>query len=200
MPKQLRNYPIYIAPHIRGILDNTGEPVVYDEKTNQNLNIRSINDKILVYERQVKGWFLDRATGLLKGDKSGFIILMISISYIEGVEQYRRGNYSRRASKEFFTDGLRRIFDLDNIHINSLHDFYTQVRCGLFHTGMTQNKVIISREYRDPIDFTEPDTIKINPQKFLGKIKQDFNGYLIELRNPQNERLRNNFNRMFSNI
>jgi len=81
-----------------------------------------------------------------------------------------------------------------------LNDFYAQVRCGLFHSGMTQNKVIISRDYEQVIDFTEDNTIKINPKLFLRAIRIDFNRYMLLLKDPSNTNERNNFNRMFSNI
>lgn len=205
MSKQLRNYPIYIAPNISGVIDNTGRPIVFDEKTRQNLDPNNINDKITIYERQVKGWFLNRASRFLRGDKNGFIILMLTISYIEGVEQYMRGESSeatchqRGRSKEFFREGLRRIFNLNESDA-ILNDFYSQVRCGLFHSGMTQHKVIISKTYDNPIDFSETDAIKINPKMFLRAVRWDFNDYIFRLRNPRNTDDRERFNRMFSNL
>ncbi|HOI18672.1 MAG TPA: hypothetical protein PLX15_02300 [Candidatus Woesearchaeota archaeon] len=199
MPKQLRDYPIYIAPQIRGYKDRTGQPIVFDERTNRNLNPNDIDDKILIYERQVKDWFLNRASRLVNGNKNGFIVLMISISYIEGVQQYIKGQTSHNNSGRFFREGMRRIFQLSDSD-NVLNDFYAQVRCGLFHSGMTQNKVVISRDYEQVIDFSEHNTIKINPKLFLRAIRLDFNRYINLLKNPENNNERNNFNRMFSNI
>ena len=200
MAKQLRNYPIYIAPNILGYYDNNGQAIVIDEISNRNLNPNYLEDKIIIYERQVKEWFLNRASELLQGENNGFIILMIAISYIEGVEQYRQGNHSRGNSRNYFTIGLRRIFNLRNINNNELNDLYVQVRCGLFHTGMTQSKVVISRDYTEAIDFQEPNTIKINPEIFLNRIQLDFNDYINELKVQNNVALRNNFNNMFSNL
>ena len=198
MPKKLREYSIYIAPQIRGYLDD-GRPIVFDEKTRLNLNPNNINDKITIYERQVKEWFLNRASKLLQGDKNGFIILMVSISYIEGVEQYRQGNNSNNNSRNYFEIGLRRIFDLSEIDISDdkLNDFYSNVRCGLFHDGMTRSEVIINRENSEPIDFSELNTIKINPKEFLKKIRLDFNEYLKELRGSENSELKSNFDYMY---
>lgn len=200
MAKQLRNYPIYIAPRISGYYDNLGQPIVFDEETNINLNPNDVDDKIIIYERQVKGWFLNRASKLLQGDYNGFIILMISISYIEGVEQYRQGIDSRGRSRNFFISGLRRIFNLHTITNNVLNDFYSQVRCGLFHTGMTQSKVIISKELERPIDFSVPDVIKINPKKFLNKVHRDFRAFINILKDNNNITERNNFDTMFNNL
>jgi len=200
MAKQLRNYPIYIAPNIIGYYDNNGQAIVIDERSNRNLNPNYIEDKIIIYERQVKEWFLNRASELLQGENNGFIILMIAISYIEGVEQYRQGNHSRGNSRNYFTNGLRRIFNLQIINNDELNALYSQVRCGLFHTGMTQSKVVISQEYMQPIDFQEPNTIKINPEIFLNIIRLDFNDYINDLKLLANVTLRDNFNNMFSNL
>jgi len=199
MPKQLRDYPIYIAPQIRGYKDRNGQPIVFDERTNRNLDPNNIDDKIVIYERQVKDWFLNRASKLVNGNKNGFIVLMISISYIEGVQQYMNGQTSHNNSARFFREGIRRIFQL-NEQDNVLNDFYSQVRCGLFHSGMTQNKVIISREYEQVIDFSEYNTIKINPKLFLREIRLDFNRYVRLLKNTNNNEERNRFSQMFSNM
>lgn len=200
MSKQLRNHSIYIAPQIVGYIDETGQPIVFDEKTNQHLDPNNIDDKITIYERQVKEWFLNRASRFLNRDKNGFIVLMISVSYIEGVQQYINGRTSQGGdSNNFFQQGLRRIFNLNESN-PVLSDFYKQVRCGLFHSGMTQNKVIISKTYSIAIDFSETDTIKINPILFLRAIRDDFNQFIAKLRNPINNIERNKFDNMFSNL
>jgi len=199
MPKQLRDYPIYIAPQIRGYKDSTGQPIVFDERTNRSLNPNNIGDKVIIYERQVREWFLNRASTLVRDNKNGFIVLMISISYIEGVQQYINGQTSYNNSTGVFREAMRRIFQL-NKSDEVLNDFYVQVRCGLFHTGMTRNKVIISRDYEQIIDFSEYNTIKINPKLFLKVVKNDFNRYIKLLKNLNNNLERNNFDSMFSNL
>jgi len=200
MPKQLRTYPIYLAPQIVGKINRSGENEVFDEKTNGSLDPNNLDDKIKIYERQVKCWFLNRASRLLRGKNNGFIILMIAISYIEGIEEYRSGESSNRRSNEFFKRGVQRIFSIEG-HSNQLDDFYSQVRCGLFHSGMTRNKVIITDDDNSQIiDFSENETIKINYRKFLNKIRNDFNRYLKILKNSENITERNNFDQMFSNL
>lgn len=200
MPKQIRNYPIYLAPQIVGQINSNGENEVFDEKTNESLDPNNLDDKIIIYERQVKGWFLNRASRLLRGKNNGFVILMIAISYIEGNEEYRTGVSSNGRSRDFFVRGMKRIFSIEG-HSNQLKDFYKQVRCGLFHSGMTKNKVIITDNVNSQIiDFSENESIKINYRKFLKTIRYDFNKYLIILKNPQNLNERSSFNQMFSNL
>jgi hypothetical protein len=197
MPKRLRTYPIYLAPKIRGLIRSDGSTEVYDEKHKEYLNPNSIDGKIIIYERQVKEWFLERASRLLKGENNGFIVLMISTSYIEGVQQYINGQSSNRESKTVFKQGLNRIFSL-SVEDRKLNDFYSQVRCGLFHNGMSDNQVIISYSFPIPIDFSEYNTIKINPKTILDEIRKDFRNYISKLKKQANVTERENFNRMFS--
>jgi hypothetical protein len=197
MPKMLRHYPIYLAPKIRGVIKTNGNAEIYDEKMDEYLDPNSIDDKIKIYERQVKVWFLDCASKLLREENNGFIVLMIATSYIEGVQQYINGETSRRNSMNFFKQGLVRIFSL-SVADQRLNDFYTEVRCGLFHNGMSGRQVIISDEFQQPIDFTEARTIKINPKFFLDELQKDFTNYISKLKEELNSTERNNFNRMFS--
>ena len=179
-------------------------PCAYDEKSNRHLAPLNEDDKILIYERQVKEWFLNRASRLLRGKRNNFIVFMIAISYIEGVEQYKRGESSepdrgnriQGRSKEFFRDSIKKIFNLSEDD-NTLDDFYSQVRCGLFHNGMTKDKVIINNGFQNPIDFSEQDKIKINPKLFLSKVKDDFKSYIRQLKDPRNIDERDKFDRMY---
>ena len=54
--QKLRLDPIYIAPDIIGWKDKEDNIYVFDERTHQQLNPTNINDKIKIYERQVKDW------------------------------------------------------------------------------------------------------------------------------------------------
>jgi len=62
---------------------------------------------------------------------------------------------------------------------------------------MSGNQVIISYNYPQPIDFSENDTIKINPKILLKDIRKDFSSYISILKNQTNTTERENFNRMF---
>lgn len=201
MTKKLRDTPIYLAPQIKGRRDQNYEAIITDETTGQQLNPNCIDDKITIYERQVNGWFLDRASELIIGTNNGFIVLMVAASYIEGAQQYINGVTSNGRSKEFFRQGLTRIFELNDIPETLINKFYRDVRCGLFHNGMSGDLVIISREFLIPIKFTQtPTTIEINPELFLLKIKRDFSDYIQTLRNHNNVTERVKFGQMFNVI
>ena len=207
MSKQLRrDIELYIAPHIWGVLKENDEPYLYDELKKRELDPTVIEDKITIYEREVNGWFLEHAKRLKHVENTGFVMLMIAISYIEGVQQYIEGKSSnneswprnKKGSKKCFNRGVRRIFALDNVEENMLNNFYDQVRCGLFHTGMTKSKVIIKGSTVKIIDFSKEDRIVINQRKFLNSILKDFQQYIKKLRDIGERQLRENFDKMFN--
>lgn len=198
MSKKLRyQEPIKIAPDIVGWLDEKYEPIVLDERFKTNLNPKDVSDKILIYERQVKDWFLNPAENLISQKNNGFIVLMICMSYLEGVEQYRRGESSDGQSKVFFVSALHRIYpnQFSDVDLRSL---YSEARCGLFHSGMVKGKIIINYTFQESIAFQGTMDIRINPKKLLADIKIDFENFLAELKG--NEKSRNIFNGMYSNI
>lgn len=160
----------------------------------------NIDTKILVYEDRVKGWFLEIAGKLKTDNEAGFVILQIALSYLEGNQQYRKGENSRNNSEVFFKESLKRIFPELCIRQNIdrlLHNFYVGVRCGLFHDGMTRRFVTISGEFSDALSI-HANEIKINPHKFLDKITEDFDEYITELKDTSNTVLRRNFENIWS--
>ena len=193
-----RDYPIYIAPDILGYYENN-MPNALDERKSKQLNPDNVDDKIYIYERQVNEWFLNRASRLVKGKYNGFIVLMVCLSYLEGVEQYRQGIRSNGCSKEFFRESINKIY-LNCFSENELNELYSEARCGLFHNGMVSGKIVIDNTFRNAIEFPNTDTININPKKLLLDIKHDFKYYILELRDSNNIDTRDKFNRMFSNV
>jgi hypothetical protein len=134
---------------------------IIDKRNNNKIDPNLLDTRILVYEDMVKTWFLDIAKYLtiknkveingesIDTNEAGFLIIQIAISYIEGNQQYREGKESKGNSKKFFRLGMMRIFKLRKSE--QIDKFYDQVRCGLFHDGMTKKMVTISGEYLNPI-------------------------------------------------
>ncbi len=191
-----RGESVYIAPGITGKRDDNGKLTITDDLGKQLYPEKNIEDKIRIFERQVNGWFLEPASTLLKGKNNGFVILMIATAYIEGVEQYRKGeSSSNRNSGKFFKGGIKRVLKMDSNENSRLHSFYRELRCGLFHNGMTGPNIRISSGYENPIDFSDGNIIKINQELFLEKVKEDFEQYLKDLTTKSD--LKDNFNKMY---
>ena len=114
---------IHVAPGITGKRNNSGILSIIDDSTGEELHPENnIEDKIKIFERQVNGWFLEKASDLHSDEDKGFVVLMIATSYIEGIEQYRRGEPSENQSKTFFKEGVSRIFRIDDDdRLNILH-------------------------------------------------------------------------------
>lgn len=168
---------------------------LFDKRnTAQTLLMTDVKTKIKLYEDRVNGWFLKVAERLKNNNEAGFVILSIAVAYIEGNQQFREGKSSEGKSKQFFVKAVRRIFDKENIPQTVIEDYYSQVRCGLFHDGMTRSNVVISGDFTEPLKYTN-DVIKINPHLFLDKIKADFETYILAL--EQNQALQNKFVKRF---
>jgi hypothetical protein len=208
MSKQIqRDEEIYVAPEMLGKYES-GTPVVIDERnSNGRLDPTNVEHKIEIYEREVKEWFLKPAQDLLTQNsfKNSFLVLMVCMSYIEGVEQYKTGIDSSRRSKDCFIDSIRRLYP-DQYNDGDIGKLYSKSRCGLFHNGMVKGGVIFNNSYEDIIKFEQNgEVIKINPQKLLQDVENDFDRYINELKNidnnsrdRNNRTARENFDRMFS--
>ncbi len=204
MSKQIvRDQEIYLAPGILGKFKN-GRPVAIDERNdNAILDPRDLDDKITIYEREVQEWFLKRAHHLLNSNTfdNSFIVLMVCMSYLEGVEQYKTGVSSNGRSKEFFVNSINRIYP-NFFQARDLKKLYTKTRCGLFHNGMVQGGVIFNNSFLIPIEFmNNGESIRINPRLLLQDIMNDYSSYINKLRSNNSESttvLRENFDRMFA--
>lgn len=198
MPKRLGIEPIYIAPGIIGFIDDMGEPYVYDEVTKIRLNPNDSFDKITIYERQVKEWFLNEADKLIRyqNRNKGFIVLMICLSYFEGVEEYKCGRLSNGHSRRFFVNSIERVYP-GKFSQNQLNELYREGRCGLFHNGMVRGQIVIRNSFPNSIEF-DNQRIKISPSKLLADIKNDFEGFILLLR--QNQNAREAFSNLYTNL
>src|SRR5438552_10002123 len=111
MAKVLREVPIFVAPEIIGYIDEKGNYILIDERNGWSLDPTNIDDKIKIYERQVLDWFINPAKNLSDKENCGFIILMVCLSYLEGIEQYIKGRSSKQeGSANYFINSIERIY------------------------------------------------------------------------------------------
>jgi len=168
------------------------EPYEIDKVLDNN-----IETKILVYEDRTKGWFLDFARKMSKEKNSEFVVLMICMNYLEGNQQFREGRTSKSESEKMLKIGLKRVCpDMNEDNINY---FIDKVRHGLFHDGMTR-KGILLRYDLSTLFFTFNDGEKwmtLNPSLFLREIEKDFESYINILKNKDNQKERDNFEKHY---
>jgi len=173
------------------------ENVVFDKRTDKQMHsLQNTDTKINIYEDRVNTWFLKVAQKLKMNREAGFVILSIAVAYIEGNQQFREGVSSHNKSKTFFIKGMRRIFDKEDVPEKVLLDYYQQIRCGLFHDGMTRKSVFIMDDLSTPISYNN-GLIKINSHKFFDKIDADFKEYIAQLK-VGNPVLKQNFEKRWA--
>lgn len=173
----------------------------------------SIDDKMTIFEDRVIGWKLNIADQVINGKKraddsierspiphSGYATLDIVFSYFEMIAKYKAGFVKNGQSKEFFKQGVFLVFpELRNLQLsNILNAMYEGIRCGLYHSGITNESVILTSEFQIAlgIDIQNSGFI-INPHILVKALIQHFVGYMKDLRNPNNHIMRQNFEARF---
>ena len=168
-----------------------------------------------VYEDRLRGWLFDQAEQLVQGGPNACpAALALALSFVEGYEIFRRGEDSDRRSKEFFQAGFRRIFSRTQPSYPpaaldlSASLIYKEMRCGLFHVGLTGPNVFLG-EFAAPLELIlEEDTyrpveIHVDVRKFLAAVKTEFSAYVARLRDagdPESIEIRAAFERTWHRI
>lgn len=165
--------------------------------TDAHLKTESIDELISIYEDQVRGWFFDQASLLEKiSDHAGMVTLLVVLSYVEAHAIFYKGKDSNNQSQKFFRDAFKRIFQISGEESKARDDaidqVYSELRCGLFHTGMTRSKVLISNSHNTSVTL-ENSLIFVNPRLMLEVAQSHLSHYLMRLRNPEEKSLRENF-------
>lgn len=161
----------------------------------------SLDDKIEVFVARVEGWQFGIAQALIKNNVAhrGFALLHIVVSQFEMIGKYRDGYVGEGKSKYYFREGAKYIFkqnlDEDDKFYNQI---YSNVRNGLYHVGMTSSQVLLFDDIPGSIGYQQATgAIVVSPDKFVQDLHIRFRDYASELRNPDNETLRNNFETRF---
>lgn len=166
--------------------------------TIEKLGSGSLDDMIDVFEDQMLGWLIEPANALRNHQHAGFSILAIVLSYFEPIAQFLEGKSG--GSRQQFVIGLKAVFpQLDpGIPQALFEELYDQVRCGMFHQGITKAKVVIAQAGPYPIEVIhgpnhEVVQVKLVPVTLIDAIRNHLMQYVAKLRDPGNTELRTNF-------
>lgn len=167
----------------------------------------SLDQKIEVFADRVKGWKLDIAQQCVDNiPHSGFAVLDIVCSYFEMIAKYQDGftnDGKIGTSDKYFRKGFENVFPnlsdtSPEIRERILNKLYKDVRCGLYHAGITGPNIELSGDFNFPVAFaSQPDIVKINPHRLVPALEQHFQSYIRQLHNHKNEELRKNFETRF---
>jgi hypothetical protein len=161
----------------------------------------SIDDKIEIFIARVEGWQFGIAQSLIENDvpHRGFALLHIVVSQFEMVGKYRDGYVDEGKSKYYFREGAKYIFKKSlNEDEEFYNQIYTNVRNGMYHVGMTSSRVLLFDDIPGSVGYQQSTgAIVVSPDKFVQDLHIRFQDYASELRNPENETLRRNFEARF---
>lgn len=155
----------------------------------------------MVKER-LDGRFLRYAGNCLKSPNSGFVVLSIDSLLIETIQQFREGiingyNQSQRLVCEFLK-GRRFQPEFDDAAQSA---YYTDIRCGLLHQAEARGMWLVRRDQESLlVPFPQGDGYIIDVRIFHKRVRLSLNDYLVELRVPANEDLRQNLWRKMNHI
>lgn len=200
-----------------------------DRHTQADLHLGDFERRVEILESQFRGWFFDHANLLWseanpKREHSGFAVVTLMTTYIEAIAEFLSGKDSTGNSKKFFKRGFRAVFpdlgkqvtvgDPEQVVDEIAEAFYTQIRCGLFHTAATRRRVqlvwgmkagalVISGGISEDAQTGRPvhdiHWIYVEPAAYAKSIEGHFNGYVEELRASQpGSEIRERFQRAFA--
>jgi hypothetical protein len=165
----------------------------------------NIDSKITIFHEQTKGWQLDIAEQTINAiGHSGFAVLSIAFSYLEMIGKYQEGYANVGQSRKYFKKGFYSVFpelsqQPQNIAEDFLNSLYEGCRCGLYHRGLTNARILLTGTTQVPITFETggQGMITINPAIMIANLQRHLQYYVTELRNPLNTRLIQKFERRF---
>ena len=165
------------------------------------LSSGALPDKIDVFEDQMRGWLIEPARIMTGYPHAGFAILAVVLSYFEPIGQFLDGRVG--ASSKQFTKGFQAVFPSASAVPPVVFDeLYNQLRCGMFHRGITKAKVLVGHGLKEPLSvvLNGPDvtSITVDPWLMIDAIDGHLANYVAQLRNVANVDKRSAFEAWFN--
>lgn len=183
-----------ISPHFR----------VEDWKKLDLTNEKDWLIAIEIFEDRIRGSFLGLLEGIESKEYAGFVVMALDCLLIEALQQFFRG-------EERIPEGNLRRYYIDFLTQSTFSKyfsrymailFYEHIRCGIFHHGIIlgDSKICAGRDV--PLaNLTESDSgLIINHVFFHWQLAEEFNEYLVRLKDPGEIELRENFERKMDYI
>jgi hypothetical protein len=171
----------------------------------------TIDQKIEIFNERVLGWQIDVAEdmsrqyfdALFANDikkpmrHSGFAVISVIFSYFETIAQYLQGASSHCQSAAFFEYGFRDVYPASCFQGYQIRNVYANIRCGMYHSGLTRPGVNISEGHQPTFRFDMNDRLLVNPFTLVVDVKQHFVAYVTRLRGGLDADLRQRFETVF---
>ena len=160
----------------------------------------SLEEKIKLFEDQVLGWKLKIADEIIndpdnRHPHAAFAVLSIILNYFEMIGGFLEGCRGETSFKHF-KSGLIYVFPSLKESKDVIEILYKEVRCGMYHIGITGKKIILSRNNIASITLIPSNAekyISINPHELTKHLINNFNEYIKSLKNTEDVTTVKNF-------
>lgn len=183
--------------------------------TADKLDSGSFDDRVGVFEDQIRGYLLKPAAATFQADPQGYAAVGLTLAYFEGIASYLEGQDSHGRSADFFWRGFRAVFEGTGMPEDRMQPvasaLYKDARCGFFHDALMKNRIFVSEHWPSALRVSAPeasagglgdlsriDSIVINPRAFLAAVEEHLAAYLALLRDPSNTDARQRFDAAWS--
>jgi hypothetical protein len=181
----LKNEEHYVGPTLK----RSGLPAIL-----------GFEDKVSILEDRVRGWQLEVALNCYRQVRDGgFGALYIALSYFELIARYRSGSTSTSNAGVKFEAGFMDFATFTGFvsapEFTKVSEMlYEGARCGLYHIGMTKEKVFIGGGRSAMFEYDAGSgRLVIDPGLLIDEMLRHFQSYIAELMNPANAALRAKF-------
>jgi len=157
-----------------------------------------LEDKIFVFEDRIFGWIFDVCEKMYayKIPYIEFAILKIICSCFELLGKHIKGYEGNKDSSKYFEIGFHSIYYKD-YEKRAADLFYHYIRNPIFHSGFVTSNVWITENIEHAFGYAQKDILKLNIPLLLEDLKSEFKWYISDLRNKNNQQLRENFEKRF---
>ncbi len=202
--------------------DKNQNKLVDKRDNNKELDITKIDDKVLIFEREVHEWMFFPMFLLLNDDtnnkakympfKNAIFLLYGIFSYLEKIQRYRTGEpYQSNDTNatSLLCKSFQNIFQDENSNnygMAKISKILEVTRHSLMHFCSIGDRVLLNQDYENSnaIKYigsnNRIDKIEINPKKMLCTIWDDFDKYLKCVKDTQNKTEQDNFEKVFDVI
>lgn len=182
----MNNTEIIIAPGINDT--HLSSPPTFEEKLNI-FQARMRGWKLNIVDQMINGYQDDEGHTVACIPEAAYAALDIMFTYFEPMGKYLEGYTGTGKSGDFFKKGVHSVFpnltsDSDASAVKFVEDtLWKAVRCGIYHSGMTQGSVAITGEVDHPIVIpSDKKLLIINPHILVKALTEHLGAYVQQVR------------------
>ena len=157
-----------------------------------------------IFKDRIRERFLDPINRIEKCSYAGFAVLALDCLLIEMLQQFREGVNKTPSGKskaffvKFLTEtGFGQCFDDRQAEL-----FYRHIRCGILHQAEVRGSSRVLADDSLPMVAYSDDNegLVVNRKCFHDQMLREFENYVEQLLNPENEELRGRFQKKMKAI